>query len=116
MGFGHRVYRVDDPRAMALRQVANQIGGPRVELAGGVEQEALSALAESKPSRALRTNVEFWTALVLERCGIPRSAFSLTFTSSRMAGWTAHLIEQARQNRLIRPTADYTGPMPPPHP
>ncbi len=116
MGFGHRVYRVDDPRAMALRQVANQIGGPRVELAGAVEQEALSALAESKPSRALRTNVEFWTALVLERCGIPRSGFSLTFTSSRMAGWTAHLIEQARQNRLIRPTADYTGPMPPPHP
>ena len=113
MGFGHRVYRVDDPRAVALRKVANAIGGPRVELAGAVEQEALSALAVLKPSRPLLTNVEFWTALVLERCGIPRPGFSLTFTTSRMAGWTAHLTEQASHNRLIRPTADYTGPMPP---
>ncbi|MBJ7596769.1 MAG: citrate synthase [Candidatus Dormibacteraeota bacterium] len=116
MGFGHRVYRVDDPRAVALRRVATEIGGPRVELARAVEQEALSALAELKPSRPLRTNVEFWTAMVLERCGIPREAFSLTFTSSRMADWTAHVIEQASHNRLIRPTADYTGPMPPPPP
>jgi citrate synthase len=112
MGFGHRVYRVDDPRALALKKVATALGGPRVELAGAVEEEALSALAESKPSRQLRTNVEFWTALVLERCGIPRQGFSLTFTTSRMAGWTAHVVEQASHNRLIRPTADYTGPMP----
>ena len=84
-----------------------------MELASAVEQEALSALAELKPSRQLRTNVEFWTALVLERCGIPRPGFSLTFTTSRVAGWTAHIIEQASHNRLIRPTADYTGPMPP---
>jgi citrate synthase len=110
MGFGHRVYRVDDPRAMALREVAIALGGARVELARAVEQEALGALAESKPSRPLRTNVEFWTALVLERCGIPRSAFSLTFTSSRMAGWTAHIVEQVRDNRLIRPTSTYLGP------
>jgi citrate synthase len=87
-----------------------------MELARALEQEALSALAELKPGRPLRTNVEFWTALVLDRCGVRRQAFSLTFTSGRMAGWTAHVIEQASHNRLIRPTADYTGPMPPPRP
>jgi citrate synthase len=115
MGFGHRVYRVDDPRALALRKVAAEIGGTRVEVAGAVEEEALIALAERKPTRPLRTNVEFWTALVLERCGIPRHGFSLTFATSRMAGWTAHIVEQASHNRLIRPSVDYVGPMPEGH-
>jgi citrate synthase len=112
MGFGHRVYRVEDPRAHALKQVAMQLGGPRVALAEVVERVALRALAERKPSRPLRTNVEFWTAVVLEACGIPRQAFSLTFATSRMVGWTAHMVEQAAANRLIRPTAVYIGPPP----
>jgi citrate synthase len=110
MGFGHRVYRVDDPRALALREVARQIGGARVSLADAVEEVALTELAARKPSRPLRVNVEFWTAVVLEACGVPREAFSLTFTTSRMAGWTAHMLEQASANRLIRPRAAYVGP------
>ena len=113
MGFGHRVYRTDDPRAIALRRAARRSGGGRVELALAVEEAALEVLAERKPGRIIRTNVEFWTAVTLEACGVPRSLFTAMFATARAAGWTAHVLEQATDNRLIRPQAAYVGPPPP---
>jgi citrate synthase len=112
MGFGHRVYRAEDPRAACLRDTAAALGGPRVALARAVEAAALERLRAAKPNRALYTNVEFWAAIVLERIGIPRELFTPTFAVARVAGWTAHVVEQVRDNRLIRPTADYVGPAP----
>ena len=117
MGFGHRVYRTDDPRAMSLRAAAIQAGYGRTELALAVEEAALEVLAEMKPGRSLRTNVEFWTAVTLEACGIPRALFTATFAVSRTAGWTAHVLEQVAHNRLMRPMVAYVGPTPqPPQP
>jgi citrate synthase len=110
MGFGHRVYRTDDPRALSLRRAALNAGFGRAEFAAAVEQAALEVLAELKPGRPLRTNVEFWSAVTFEACGIPRPLFTATFATSRIAGWTAHLVEQARHNRLVRPKAAYVGP------
>lgn len=119
MGFGHRVYKTEDPRAAKLREVARQLNSPRVELATKVEQSALAALqahqdaktkAEGKPGRALRTNVEFWTAAVLEYVGIPRTHFSTTFCASRIMGWSEHIREQMEGNKLFRPLSLYTGP------
>jgi citrate synthase len=110
MGFGHRVYRTEDPRAACLRETAERLGGERVALARGVETAALAALRAAKPGRALYTNVEFWSAVVLERAGIPRALFTPTFTASRVVGWTAHVVEQVRDNRLIRPDVEYVGP------
>jgi citrate synthase len=110
MGFGHRVYRAEDPRAACLRDTAVELGGPRIALASAVEAAALARLRAAKPNRALYTNVEFWAAIVLERVGIPRELFTPTFAVARVAGWTAHVLEQVRDNRLIRPTADYVGP------
>lgn len=110
MGFGHRVYRAEDPRAACLRDTARTLGSDRVVLATAVEAAALAALRRAKPDRALYTNVEFWSAVVLERAGIPRALFTPTFCISRTAGWTAHILEQIGDNRLIRPAADYVGP------
>jgi citrate synthase len=112
MGFGHRVYRTDDPRAMSLRRTALESGLGRAELAAAVEEAALEVLAEMKPGRPLRTNVEFWAAVTLDGCGIPHDLFTATFTVSRVVGWAAHIVEQATDNRLIRPTVDYIGPLP----
>ena len=112
MGFGHRVYRTDDPRAMSLRRIAIENGAGRAELAVAVEHAALEVLAETKPSRTLRTNVEFWTAVTLDACGIPRELFTPTFAVSRVVGWGAHVCEQAGDNRLIRPTVRYVGARP----
>jgi len=110
MGFGHRVYRTEDPRAACLRATADEIGAPRVDLASAVEREALAQLRAAKPDRVLATNVEFWSAVALEGAGIPRELFTPTFAVARTVGWTAHLLEQVRDNRLIRPAASYVGP------
>jgi citrate synthase len=113
MGFGHRVYKTDDPRSLMLRSVAERLGGPKVELAKQVEQRAIDLLAELKPGRKLYTNVEFYAGIVMDTCGVPREMFTPTFASSRVIGWTAHILEQAADNRLIRPSAHYVGPPPP---
>jgi len=110
MGFGHRVYKAEDPRAACLRETAIELESERVALAKAVEATTLETLRAAKPGRALYTNVEFWSAVVLERAGIPRKLFTPTFAVSRTIGWTAHILEQVRDNRLIRPTADYVGP------
>jgi len=110
MGFGHRVYRTEDPRAACLRATADEIGAPRAGLARAVEREALAQLRAAKPDRVLATNVEFWSAVALEGAGIPRELFTPTFAVARTVGWTAHLLEQVRDNRLIRPAASYVGP------
>jgi citrate synthase len=115
MGFGHRVYKTDDPRSVMLRGVAKEIGGPLFELAEHVEARAIAILEEVKPGRKLYTNVEFYGGLVMERVGLPRDMFTPTFTASRTVGWTANIIEQANNNRLIRPTSRYVG-APPPQP
>jgi citrate synthase len=113
MGFGHRVYKTDDPRSVMLRSVAERLGGPKLEFAERVEQLAVEILAELKPGRKLYTNVEFYAGIVMDACGVPRDMFTPTFASSRVIGWTAHILEQAADNRLIRPGAHYAGPPPP---
>lgn len=113
MGFGHRVYKTDDPRSVMLRGVAEQLGGPKIELAKAIERKAVEVLAELKPGRRLYTNVEFYAGIVMDRCGVPREMFTPTFASSRVIGWTSHVLEQAADNRLIRPSAHYVGPPPP---
>jgi citrate synthase len=112
MGFGHRVYRAYDPRAAALRNVAEGMASMAnwLELAVEVEDVALRVLAERHPDRALKTNVEFYTAAVLQGVGLPPDLFPATFALARHAGWTAHAIEQAGQDKLIRPDMRYTGP------
>ena len=109
MGFGHRVYRTEDPRAACLRATAEEVGSTRLALARAVEREALEQLRVAKPDRVLATNVEFWAAVTLEAAGLPRELFTPTFAIARLAGWTAHLLEQVRDNRLIRPAAAYVG-------
>ena len=113
MGFGHRVYKTDDPRSVMLRGIAEQLGGEKVELAKQIERKAVDVLAELKPGRRLYTNVEFYAGIVMDRCGLPREMFTPTFASSRVIGWCAHILEQAADNRLIRPSAQYVGPPPP---
>ena len=110
MGFGHRVYKTDDPRSVMLRSVAERLGGPMVDLAKDVELQAIAVLEELKPGRKLYTNVEFYAGVVMDTCGVPREMFTPTFASSRVIGWTAHILEQAADNRLIRPSAQYIGP------
>jgi citrate synthase len=114
MGFGHRVYRVRDPRADVLKAVAASLRGGenRIRLAEAVERAALDVLASRKRSRPLETNVEFYTALVLEALGLPREAFTPVFAVGRVAGWAAHVLEQEQTGRLIRPQSRYVGPMP----
>lgn len=113
MGFGHRVYKTDDPRSTFLREVARSLGGDLVDFAEQVERTAVEVLAELKPGRRLYTNVEFYAGVVMHTCGIPREMFTPTFASSRAIGWCAHIMEQAADNRLIRPAARYAGPPPP---
>jgi citrate synthase len=115
MGFGHRVYRARDPRVKILKAALEQVPGrdpKRVALAAAVEQAALAALGARHPERPLATNVEFYAALLLEALGIPRDLFTPTFAIGRALGWAAHAFEQARDGRLIRPLARYTGPWP----
>ena len=113
MGFGHRVYKTDDPRSVMLRGVAEDLGGEKFELARAVEAKAIQVLNELKPGRKLYTNVEFYAGIVMDACGVPREMFTPTFASSRAIGWCAHVLEQAADNRLIRPSARYVGPPPP---
>jgi citrate synthase len=110
MGFGHRVYRAEDPRARVLRRTAHEIGARRAEVAEALEGAALAELHARKPDRVLATNVEFWSAVVLDYADIPAELFTPLFTCARVAGWSAHILEQKREARLIRPTAKYVGP------
>ena len=112
MGFGHRVYRAEDPRARVLRKLAHDLGSPRVEVAEAVETAALEELAARYPDRVLGTNVEFWSAVVLDYAEVPPHMFTSVFTCARVAGWSAHILEQKRANRLIRPSARYVGSPP----
>jgi citrate synthase len=114
MGFGHRVYRAEDPRARVLRKTAKEIGAPRVEVAEALEIAALAELQARRPDRVLATNVEFWSAVVLDFADVPPDLFTPMFTCARTAGWSAHIMEQKREGRLIRPTAKYIGPAPHP--
>ena len=110
MGFGHRVYRAEDPRARVLRRTAKELDAPRYEVAEALEQAALAELRERRPDRVLETNVEFWAAIVLDFAEVPPHMFTSMFTCARTAGWSAHILEQKRTGRLIRPSAIYTGP------
>ena len=114
MGFGHRVYRAEDPRARVLRRTARELGAPRFEVAEALERAALAELKARKPDRVLATNVEFWSAVVLDHAEVPPELFTPMFTCARAAGWSAHILEQKREGRLIRPTAKYVGPPPRP--
>ena len=110
MGFGHRVYRAEDPRARVLRRTAQELGSERVEVALELERAALAALRAKSPDRTLETNVEFWAAVVLDIAGIPPDLTPAMFGCARVAGWSAHILEQKRTGRLIRPSARYVGP------
>jgi citrate synthase len=110
MGFGHRVYRAEDPRARVLRRTAREIGAPRLEVAEKLEEAALAELKARKPDRVLATNVEFWSAVVLDYAQVPADLFTPLFSCARVAGWSAHILEQKREGRLIRPSARYVGP------
>jgi citrate synthase len=110
MGFGHRVYRAEDPRARLLRGTAKELGSPRFEVAEELERAALEELHARKPDRVLATNVEFWSAVVLDIADIPADLFPAMFACARVAGWSAHVLEQKRTGRLIRPSAEYVGP------
>jgi len=114
MGFGHRVYRVRDPRANVLKTAVAKLKGRsnRIAFAEGVEAAALRALQAAKSDRRLDTNVEFYTALLLEALDIPREAFTPVFGLARTAGWIAHIREQEATGRLIRPQSRYVGPWP----
>lgn len=110
MGFGHRAYKTTDPRAEELREMARHADPTRFAFARRVEELAVSVLAEIKPGRKLYTNVDFYSAVLLNSVGIPVDLFTPTFGVARVAGWTAHILEQTANNRLIRPLAEYTGP------
>jgi len=112
MGFGHRVYRAEDPRARVLRATAQRLGAHRYEAAAALEKAALEELSARHPERILSTNVEFWAAVVLDFAGVPPHMFTPMFTCARTAGWAAHILEQKRTGRLIRPSAHYVGPGP----
>jgi citrate synthase len=110
MGFGHRIYRAEDPRSRILKRTAKELGSPRVEVAEELERVALAALEERHPERVLATNVEFWSAVVLDIAEIPHDLTPAMFASARVAGWSAHILEEKRTGRLIRPSAQYVGP------
>jgi citrate synthase len=116
MGMGHRVYRVRDPRASIFEQALQQLeagaGSERLQLARAVEHAAEKLLAERHPERSLKANVEFYTAVLLEAVGVPRELFTPTFAVGRVLGWCAHVMEQQREGRLIRPRSAYCGPSP----
>jgi citrate synthase len=109
MGFGHRVYRAEDPRARVLRRTCAELGSPRYEAAEALEKAALAELQARRPDRVLATNVEFWSAVVLDLAEVPPDLFTPMFTCARVAGWSAHILEQKREAKLIRPSAKYIG-------
>ncbi len=118
MGFGHPVYRTADPRSVMLRSIAQNLaaavgGAELVDFAVAVEAEVERTLAELKPGRALHTNVEWYAAVVMQLCGLPRDLFTPTFAAARVVGWCAQAMEQAADNRIIRPSSRYIGPPPP---
>jgi citrate synthase len=110
MGFGHRVYRAEDPRARVLRRTAKELGSPRFDVAEALENAALAELQKRSPDRVLATNVEFWSAVVLDVARIPPDLTPAMFGCSRTAGWSAHILEQKRLGKLVRPSAEYVGP------
>ncbi|MGI5221581.1 citrate synthase 2 [Nocardia sp. CA-290969] len=112
MGFGHRVYRAEDPRARVLRDTAERLAAPRFEVAAALEQAALAELRERRPDRAIETNVEFWAAVILDFAEVPAHMMPAMFTCGRTAGWCAHIMEQKKLGKLVRPAAIYTGPGP----
>jgi len=112
MGFGHRVYRAEDPRARVLRRTAKKLGSARYEVAEALEKAALAELKARRPDRVLATNVEFWSAVVLDYAEVPAHMFTSMFTCARTAGWSAHILEQKRLNKLIRPSSRYVGEPP----
>jgi citrate synthase len=112
MGFGHRVYRAEDPRSRILKETARELGSPQIEIAERLEEAALAELERRKPDRPLKTNVEYYSALVLDVAGIPPRLAPAMFACSRVAGWSAHILEQKRTGRLFRPSARYIGPAP----
>ena len=112
MGFGHRVYRVYDPRAKILKEMCQRMNPKFFSLASKVEEIALTILHEEHPERPQSTNVEFYSAGVLQAIGLPKEFFTPTFAVSRVAGWSAHVLEQAAHNRIIRPQSEYIGPEP----
>jgi citrate synthase len=112
MGFGHRVYRAEDPRARVLRRTCEELGAPRYEAALALEQAALEELRSRRPDRAIETNVEFWAAVILDFAEVPAHMMPAMFTCARTGGWCAHIMEQKRLGRLVRPSARYVGPGP----
>jgi citrate synthase len=112
MGFGHRIYRAEDPRSRILKRTAKELGAPQVEVAEQLEEVALKALQERSPDRVLATNVEYYSAIVLDVAEIPPPLAPAMFACSRVAGWSAHILEQKRTGRLFRPSAKYVGPAP----
>jgi citrate synthase len=110
MGFGHRVYRAEDPRARVLRRTAKELGAPRYEVALALENAAVAELRARRPDRILETNVEFWAAIVLDFAEVPPAVTPSMFTCARTGGWAAHVMEQKLTGRLIRPSARYIGP------
>jgi citrate synthase len=113
MGFGHRVYKTDDPRAMMLRSVAERLDPDRLAFPKFIERRAVEILEELKPGRALYPNVEYYAGILMNMIGMPDTLFTPTFACSRTVGWTAHILEQSADNRLIRPSGHYVGPEPP---
>lgn len=112
MGFGHPVYRTEDPRSRLLKGIAHDFGGGLVDFAVQVEERAEAILAELKPGRDLHINVEFFAGVVMELCGLPREMFTPTFAAARVVGWSANILEQAEDSKIIRPAARYVGPPP----
>ena len=110
MGFGHRVYRAEDPRSRILKRTAVELGSPLVDVAQELEAAALAALQERHPERVLATNVEYYSAIVLDIAEIPPPLAPAMFACSRVAGWSAHILEQKRTGKLFRPSARYVGP------
>jgi citrate synthase len=111
MGFGHRIYRTEDPRSRALKEIAKEIADPKIyELATVVEEDARELLRRAHPDRVLDTNVEFYSSLVLNAIGIPADMFTPTFACARVVGWIAHIMEQLEDNKIFRPESEYIGP------
>jgi citrate synthase len=110
MGFGHRVYRAEDPRSRILKRTAQELGSPYVEVAEQLESAALAALQKRSPDRVLATNVEYYSAVVLDIAEIPPPLAPAMFACSRVAGWSAHILEHKKTGRLFRPSARYVGP------
>ena len=109
MGFGHRVYRAEDPRARVLRATCERLNAPRFEVAAAIEKAALDELQARRPDRVLATNVEFWAAVLLDFADVPAAMFTPMFACARTAGWSAHILEQKKTGRLIRPISRYVG-------